>query len=327
MNKILLVYEDYADLMTVEAALKKVGFDVIGLTNEYSIAEQIVGFNPDLVVGSGRSGRVSSLGVGKRLKEMVRWQGKSVLIFPTNFKPNPQELIRIRVDMILESPVLPSRLVQVIGKMLGHDEGVLITRLNKTSQGESVQKLSEANLKNSAKFSAEEAILVKGVIPDEDAAGDSARKADRVENSVLKGPNVQERNEEIFFKSAESAPSELAEAFSDVDLKALEQEIVSGTSEIKKPKVFDDEISTAAVDNVEPLDNFRDGALPSEEDLKNRIAKYSKMVADVKISSPNSISRVEAKRRQKEISKNFDNENNKDIDELRKQFTKALFKK
>ena len=95
MNKILLVYEDYTDLMSVEATLKKVGFDVIGLSSEYSVAEQMLSFNPDVVVGSGRGGKVSSLGVGKRLKEMSRWQGKAILIFPANFKPTPQELLKI----------------------------------------------------------------------------------------------------------------------------------------------------------------------------------------------------------------------------------------
>ena len=59
MNKILLVYEDYADLMSVEGTLKKVGFDVIGLSSEYAIAEQVLAFNPDLVVGSGRGGKVN----------------------------------------------------------------------------------------------------------------------------------------------------------------------------------------------------------------------------------------------------------------------------
>ena len=108
MNKILLVYEDYADLMAVESTLKRVGFDVVSVSSEYSLQQQMLAFNPDVVVGAGRGGKVSSLGVGKRLKEMARWHGKSVLIFPANFKPSPQDLIKIRVDMILEAPVLPS---------------------------------------------------------------------------------------------------------------------------------------------------------------------------------------------------------------------------
>ncbi len=41
------------------------GFDVIGLSSEYAVTEQIVAFNPDLVVGAGRGGKVSSLGSRK----------------------------------------------------------------------------------------------------------------------------------------------------------------------------------------------------------------------------------------------------------------------
>lgn len=349
MNKILLVYEDYADLMTVEATLKKVGFDVIGITNEYSISEQMLAFNPDLVIGSGRGGRVSSLGVGKRLKEMTRWQGRSLLIFPANFKPNPQELIRIRVDMILESPVLPSRLVQVIGKILGHDEAVLLERLNKSASGDTPQKTTSGSPRGSTKFSTEEeAIYIKGSLEgfEPSKEGEIARKnnssldLEKVEEDSLANPlSEEERKAKFSFKFGDSvtegasgaepfSAAGASEAFPDVDLRALERELVGGgIPEVEKIEVAAEEQSISTDETAEARRKTQEDLKKLKGGLRERVAKYSKMVADVKLSPKSTVSRVEARRRQKNLAEDFDEQNLEKLDKLRQQFAKALFKK
>lgn len=336
MNKILLVYEDYADLMSVEATLKKVGFDVIGLSSEYAVAEQMLAFNPDLVVGSGRGGKVSSLGVGKRLKEMSRWQGKSVLIFPANFKPSPQDLIRIRVDMVLEAPVPPIRLVQVIGKILGHDETVLLERLNKSMHVESPQKPG-TSLATGKYSTEEEAIYVKGTVEDASGGhGEASLASERVhaedEESAVspESPKVSFRFGDRMSEGSSEGEKEGAaeEAFPDVDLKALEKEILGGgapeVERIETEEVMpaaelseDEEIQLRAKSDLEKAD----------KNLKERIAKYSDMVADVKVSPKSTVTRVEARRRQRGLEADWDPQNLSELDELRRQFTKALFKK
>lgn len=318
MNKILLVYEDYADLMAAEGVLKRAGFDVIGLSSEYAVAEQMLAFNPDLVVGAGRGGKVSSLGVGKRLKEMNRWSGKSVLIFPANFKPDPQELIRIRVDMVLESPVSPIRLVQVVGRILGHDEATLLERLNKASHAELPQR-SAAGMASGRPTPEEEAIYVKGSLSE--AHGDS-------EESIL---SVEEQRGNISFKFGDRVTEATKEkdtvgskksdetVFADVDLSALERELLGGGAPV--------------VERVEvaPLEEIQAKAQAevarAQSHLADRMAKYKSLVADVKVSPKSTLTRVETRRRQKKMVADWDSQSTKDLDELRRQFTKALFKK
>lgn len=132
MSKILLVYDDFAELTAIDFSLKKVGFDVIALTNEFTIKDQIVGFNPDILICSGNSNRVSTLSVGKKVKEMGRWQGKSVLIFPAEYEIPADDLLKIRMDMMLESPVPLTRLIQIIAKLTGQDDQVVIDKLVKS---------------------------------------------------------------------------------------------------------------------------------------------------------------------------------------------------
>lgn len=147
MNKILLVYDDYAELTTVEFSLKKVGFDVISISSEFSMQEKMLSFNPEIVIAYGRGPKVTTIGVGKRLKEMGRWAGKSLLIFPQGVKPNPQDLIRARMDLLLEAPVPTVRLIQILAKMTNQDDQVLVEKLIKAAATES----TEAAAKTSAK--------------------------------------------------------------------------------------------------------------------------------------------------------------------------------
>ena len=337
MNKILLVYEDYADLMSVESTLKKVGFDVIGLSSEYSVAEQMLSFNPDVVVGSGKGGKVSSLGVGKRLKEMGRWQGKSVLIFPANFKPAPQDLIKIRVDMILEAPVAPLRLLQVLAKLLGHDEAVLLERLNKAIHMESPQKTQATNV--GGKFTSEaEAIYVKGSADESNPDGSFKLDNESQEGSQsfdLNTENKEDKKEGMRFRFGErmneadrddSPTADSGEAaFPDVDLKSLERELLGG--------------GTPEVERVDVVTEFPSEMLPPEQEmaraelekaqakLAERMKKYSALVADVNVAPKSTLTRVETRRRQRDIVADWDKKNINELDELRREFTKALFKK
>jgi hypothetical protein len=399
MNKILLVYEDYADLMNVESTLKRVGFDVIGLTNEYTVAEQVLAFNPDLVVGSGRGGKVSSLGVGKRLKEMHRWAGKSVLIFPAAFKPEPQDLIRIRVDMMLEAPVPALRLIQVVGKLLNHDETVLMERLNKSSTAsEAAQLKAAASTAVGGKFNLDsESIYIKGRTEDvAKNADERALRSEKISEDSMDFSLNKEESEDrpkVSFKfgdrmsqaesssRSKSSTEEAPTMFADVDLKALEKELLGGgapeidridPSETSAPVETDadaraqglpsfeipatEKPSTAAAEQATAKDiNFVTGnaALPespaavlseaeelqdlqakaqrelsaAEKSLKKRLERYAEMVADVKVAPKSTVSRVEARRRQKQLAADWDTENINKLDELRREFTKALFKK
>lgn len=337
MNKILLVYEDYADLMGVESTLKKVGFDVIGLSSEYAVAEQMLSFNPDVVIGSGRGGKVSSLGVGKRLKEMARWSGKVVLIFPANFKPSPQDLIKIRVDMILEAPVAPLRVLQVLAKLLGHDESALLERLNKAMHVESPQKTDITNVGGKAGTEAE-AIYVKGssdTASNDDSGALTSGDEESQDESHSFNLNTENKKESMRFKfgermqaadrdgsSSEGAPGE--QAFPDVDLKALERELLGGgTPEVERVEVVSGQSEPSSLEQESALLDLK----KAQEKLAEKMKKYSALVSDVKVSSKSTVTRVEARRRQRELAEEWDLENINELDKLRREFTKALFKK
>ncbi len=140
MAKILLIYDDYTELNAVQFTLKKLGFDCLGISTEFGTNQQVISFNPDIVIASGRGPKVTTVGVGRRLKEMPRWTGKAILIFPAGHKPNPEDLIKIRMDVVLEAPVENVRLIQVLARLTNQDDQVLIEKLIKTMAQENTVK-------------------------------------------------------------------------------------------------------------------------------------------------------------------------------------------
>lgn len=390
MQKILLVFEDYGELMALDSSLKRVGFDVLGISSEYSMADQILSFNPDLVIGSGSAGKVTSLGVGKRLKDMSRWTGKVVLLFPANFKPAPQDLLKIRVDMILESPVPPLRMVQVLAKLLGHDEAVLLERLNKASHAENTRS-PQAGKGSSSTTEAEAPIYVQGGHSAGENSGGESHKSSfgnkNTDDDISLSDEYETKKNSFEFRLGERVTQAVPEKeksastqdeFS-IDLKALERELLGEAApEPEVERVEDsaealeaelarmaDELESkggsadedASAENFEGINGaFQDALqLPTDqqiraqqeqaaasgfaplspleslkkaqEGLAQKVGRYTALVADVKVAPKSTVSRVEARRRQRRLREDWEESELLSQDELRREFTKGLFKK
>jgi DNA-binding response OmpR family regulator len=160
MNKVLLVYEDYSEMMTIQSVLKKVGFDVVTAGSEFSLAQQVLSFNPDIIVGYGKGPKVSTVGVGRRLKEMPRWSGKVVLIFPAGLRNDPAELAKVRMDMALEAPLEVTRLLQVLANLTNQDPRALIETMMKAVAQEAETQNRTAG--NAAQAKVDDAVFVSG---------------------------------------------------------------------------------------------------------------------------------------------------------------------
>lgn len=151
MIRILLVYEDFNELTLTESYLKKVGFDVVGISNEVLINDQIVSFRPEIIVAFGKNMRVSSFSVGQKLKDNPRFNGKVVIIVPKEIRPAPHEMLKMKMDAILESPVKPEKLISVLSKLAGISPQTLAEKFKKS-------KISDPEI--------EKMIMVSGTLSD-----------------------------------------------------------------------------------------------------------------------------------------------------------------
>jgi hypothetical protein len=318
VSKILLVYEEYSEMMTIQSALIRVGFDVLGITTEYTLSENVLSFNPDLVVALGRGGKVTTLGVGRRLREMTRWQGRAILILPAGYKPNPQDFGKVRADMLLEAPVPLSRLVQVLAKMLGIDETIALERLLKPSVDVTPAKEMDAAIPNLKPAAAEEAMVIKG-----GAAGEVQNNTP-FEISSPKSPKAKEQDLESLWKElTENAdPQKVKGKISE----EVPREEVRGSA-IPGPITFDlkereKELNEHELDVVaKDLENAR----RSEHERVSKYARFTDKAPE--FDTRQSLSKVAARKAQKGLTSTWNQAEITSQDKARQEFTKALFRK
>jgi hypothetical protein len=131
MVKVLLVYEDFNELTLTESYLKKVGFDVVGISNELLVSDQLLAFHPDIVVAHGKNGKVSSFSVGQKLKENHKYIGKAVIVVPAGVRPMPSDILAMKADALMEPPVHPQKLLQVLARLGGVPAEPLLEKFHK----------------------------------------------------------------------------------------------------------------------------------------------------------------------------------------------------
>lgn len=372
MAKVLLVYDDYAELMTVETNLKKVGFDVVGLTNEYVFGDQLISLNPDVVVAYGQGPKVSSLNIGRKLKENNRWHGKTILIFSGNVKPAAAEVLKVRADLFLEAPVAVPTLVTVICELLGQDPEVFIERLLRNSLEGDVEKVSSSPMSfgkggaaAASSQSSEGSVFVRGGSAHEGAASEVSGKA-KPEFELFPDVDLSSLENELLGKN-ESAQGSHKKPEGFV-ISEKEQDLRPNTS--KKPLFDTREVQEFQVDqnkeadlelrdprlvkdllqpNQDPipvgpelttLGEVSEGGVSPEvmQQLQNEVSEnhllssekrqiYTQALSGVKLAPRSTLSRVETRKRQRELKKNWDMTQIRSQDELRKQFVTALFKR
>ena len=114
----------------------KIGFDIVGIVNEARLSEQILIFNPDLVLTAGRGGKVSAPSVAQKMKENHRYHGKVLILLPSTQRPTVEELSRIKMDALLEYPCPMPKLIQILGRLLGLDPDALLDKYYRAKASE-----------------------------------------------------------------------------------------------------------------------------------------------------------------------------------------------
>src|SRR3954467_784956 len=79
MLRVLMVLEDYGELMFLQTVLKKIGFDVDAIQNARSFSDSVLRMNPDILVMTGHGKRVKGLELSRSLRR-VRGLPHTILI-------------------------------------------------------------------------------------------------------------------------------------------------------------------------------------------------------------------------------------------------------
>src|SRR5262245_13824695 len=113
MKRILLVIDDYGELLFLQTLLKKLGFDVDGIQNERHFEESCLSLNPDVIIASAKGKRVNGLEIAEGLRK-VRGFPKILLLAANTIVERLRGLQLAHIDGVLESPVSAIQLLSLI---------------------------------------------------------------------------------------------------------------------------------------------------------------------------------------------------------------------
>ncbi len=131
MRRILLLLEEYNELVFIETFLRKIGFDVLGIQKPGKLDSSILSFNPSMIFISGKSKQIPALQIAKGLKEKFKEKSPQIIFLYSGKPPEWSESENLPVDGFLNSPIDPVKVIQLLSEKVGLDQEKLIEKYDK----------------------------------------------------------------------------------------------------------------------------------------------------------------------------------------------------
>lgn len=129
MLRVLLVLEDYGELMFLQTVLKKIGFDVDSTQNPRKFADSVLSMNPEVIVMTASGKRIKGTELIHTIKR-VRGVPKVILI-KANALSTKETLDSLDVEGWLDSPVGAPDLLAKIAELMNLNNQSLQDKLLK----------------------------------------------------------------------------------------------------------------------------------------------------------------------------------------------------
>jgi DNA-binding response OmpR family regulator len=182
MQRILIAIEDFNELLFCETILKKVGFNTQSYQTDLAISEGILGFNPDLLIMTASGNRVNGVNYLTKLK--TKNKNLPVVLVGQRNRLNVSDK---QIVALLEPPLSPRILLEVISTLFDLDEEALLLKYEKSSEFREVKDKSS--------------FLVKG-----EAAGEPAPKSFKDSHKQTPDKNKERSNRYKKFATATKLP-------------------------------------------------------------------------------------------------------------------------
>jgi hypothetical protein len=130
MRKIMLVIDEYKELVALENLLRRVGFDVLSLGKELLVNDALFRFHPELVIATAKGRMVDGPRLAVRLRKVappprvvLAHAGTSQFVIPPEAK--------LAIDGLIDLPVHPESVLKVIAQVSGIDSVTLLAKYGK----------------------------------------------------------------------------------------------------------------------------------------------------------------------------------------------------
>lgn len=125
--RVLLVIDDYGEMVYLQILLKKLGFDVDTAQSQRAFTTKHLGFNPQIIIATADGRRVNGIEIAEGLR---RRQGfpKVILLIPSGMDRGIEVADLLNVDGAVESPVNVQRLLELISSVGGIESHILMDK-------------------------------------------------------------------------------------------------------------------------------------------------------------------------------------------------------
>lgn len=155
MLRVLLVIDDYSELLFLQTLLKKLGFDVDGIQSERSFEETYLTLNPEMLIATAKGKRVNGLSLVENIRR-TRGSPKTLLLAPSPLLERLRVLQLPNVDLVVESPVGTVALLRKISQLGGLDETALIEKYRRLKATLDPQSELDLQILNRDQYETEE---------------------------------------------------------------------------------------------------------------------------------------------------------------------------
>lgn len=130
MLRILLVIDDYGEMVYLQTLLKKIGFDVDSVQSQRTFSSKNLGFNPQIIIATADGRRVNGIEIAQNLRKRQGFPKILLIGPPTQLHELDAKNIK-EVDGVLESPVNIQSLLEVIAKLGQIDHNSLLDKYSR----------------------------------------------------------------------------------------------------------------------------------------------------------------------------------------------------
>jgi CheY-like chemotaxis protein len=127
MRKVLLVVDDYNELIAIEGFFRRLGFDVLSVGKDVLVADALLKFIPDLVLASVKGRHVDGIKLASRIFKAAP-SARVALIYGAGEKPVLPPEARSRVDTLIELPVKPTAIISLVCRLLNLDPDPILEK-------------------------------------------------------------------------------------------------------------------------------------------------------------------------------------------------------
>lgn len=201
MDRVLIIIDNIQFSSHLANTLRKVGYDTESIQNEFNLAERVLAFNPDIIIVRGATARLSSLNVGKKLKDSIKFKGKVILIFHDG-EPNESQLETVKSDFNLLEPASALRITTEVLNLEPGDQAQLRDRLFKLADDDLFFKTEELTYLRKFSITIEEEIAKVKSLPHVVSISEFHHVKSKLKNELKDGENsakikIEKYNDQI----------------------------------------------------------------------------------------------------------------------------------